>query len=105
MLAWLVTPKFSGLHIYVPLMFQFALEGENPVEHDLYKSPARRAFLHYLRTGQRLSEYHFVDREEFELKFNPYHDPHNGQFTFAPGGPKSLSHVIVSSRRSHAAVG
>lgn len=21
-----------------------------------------------------------------ELKFNPYHDPHNGQFTFGPGG-------------------
>lgn len=59
-------------------------------------SSARRAFLHYLRTGQRLPEEHFQDEAEVELKFNPYHDPRNGQFTFAPGGPGSLSHGTVS---------
>ena len=31
-----------------------------------------------------------------ETKFNPYHDPRNGQFTFAPGGPKALGNVTTS---------
>lgn len=57
------------------------------------KSPARQAFEHYLRTGRRVRE------ARIELKFNPYHDPRNGQFTFAPGGPRSLVRVIVSDRR------
>jgi LysM repeat protein len=34
-----------------------------------------------LRTGKR-----YVGRGRIEHKFNPYHDPTNGQFTFAPGG-------------------
>ena len=38
------------------------------------------AFAIYLRTGQR------VAIPPIELKFNPYHDPRNGRFTFAPGG-------------------
>ncbi|PTS81087.1 peptidoglycan-binding protein LysM [Sphingomonas sp. HMWF008] len=38
------------------------------------------AFSIYLRTGQR------VANPPIELKFNPYHDPRNGRFTFAPGG-------------------
>ena len=38
------------------------------------------AFSIYLRTGQR------VAIPPIELKFNPYHDPRNGRFTFAPGG-------------------
>jgi hypothetical protein len=42
-------------------------------------SLARRAFAHYLRTGRRL-------RVPVEQKFNPYHDPRNGRFTFGPGG-------------------
>lgn len=54
------------------------------------KSAQRQAFAHYLRTGRR---------PELELKFNPYHDPRNGQFTFAPGGPRSLSYVVVSKRK------
>jgi hypothetical protein len=45
-------------------------------------SPARQAFEIYLRTGRRVS---------FEQKFNPYHDPRNGQFTFAPGGAGSAA--------------
>jgi hypothetical protein len=52
---------------------------------------ARRAFGHYLRTGRR-SVIIFAggDRRRLETKFNPYHDPTNGRFIFAPGGPRSL---------------
>ena len=40
-------------------------------------------FGHYLRTGQHL---HGEAAERFlELKFNPYHDPDDGRFTFATG--------------------
>lgn len=56
-----------------------------------FESPARRAFRLYLRTGRTMP-----NGGEIELKFNPYHDPRNGQFTFAPGGPKSLADVLVS---------
>lgn len=37
----------------------------------------RSAFTHYLRTGARPAR-------RVEVKFNPYHDPANGQFTFGP---------------------
>lgn len=62
-----------------------------------YKSAERLAFEHYLRTGQRLSAAAWS--EGVEHKFNPYHDPRDGRFTFAPGGPRSLSHVVISHRR------
>ena len=62
-------------------------------------SPERRAFRHYLRTGRRLEMSAFEgSRAAAEFKFNPYHDPRNGQFTFAPGGPRSLSYVVISDR-------
>lgn len=61
------------------------------------KSAERLAFEHYLRTGRRLSPQAWG--QGVEHKFNPYHDPRNGRFTFAPGGPRSLSHVIISDRR------
>lgn len=54
----------------------------------------RRAFAVWLRTGRRPT----VTPDGVELKFNPYHDPRNGQFTFAPGGPRSLSSVVISDR-------
>jgi hypothetical protein len=54
----------------------------------------RRAFDKWLRTG-RQSPTHPI-----EVKFNPYHDPKNGQFTFAPSGLRSLENVIVSQRTS-----
>lgn len=57
------------------------------------KSPERIAFEHYIRTGRRLSP---QGEREVELKFNPYHDPRNGRFTFAPGGPRSLSDIVIS---------
>lgn len=44
----------------------------------------RYAFTVWLRTG-RLRPEHRADGLEF--KFNPYHDPRDGRFTFAPGGP------------------
>ncbi len=56
----------------------------------------RRAFSHWLRTGFWPT---VRTPDGIELKFNPYHDPRNGQFTFAPGGPRSLSDVIISYGR------
>lgn len=55
----------------------------------------RRAFVEWLRTGR----WRVADPDNVELKFNPYHDPRDGRFTFAPGGPRSLGHVIISDRR------
>lgn len=42
----------------------------------------RRAFLHWMRTGRILPD----DAVRAEWKFNPWHDPHNGQFTSGPSG-------------------
>jgi murein DD-endopeptidase MepM/ murein hydrolase activator NlpD len=48
------------------------------------KSAESVLFEHYLRTGERL----FGDAavQFLERKFNPYHDPEDGRFTFGPGG-------------------
>lgn len=55
------------------------------------RSPARLAFIHFLRTGWRLPQSAFgFESEPLEAKFNPYHDPHNGQFTSGPAG-KAIS--------------
>jgi hypothetical protein len=51
---------------------------------------ARLAFGYYLRTGRRSVAIFAGDHRRLETKFNPYHDPTNGRFTFAPGGPRSL---------------
>lgn len=59
------------------------------------KSAERLAFERYLRTGFRAKQ----QPGALEHKFNPYHDPRDGRFTFAPGGPRSLSRVVVSDRR------
>ncbi|AEG49830.1 hypothetical protein Sphch_2169 [Sphingobium chlorophenolicum L-1] len=61
------------------------------------KSVERLAFEDYLRTGRRLSPQAW--KQGIECKFNPYHDPRNGRFTFAPGGPRSLNHIVISDRR------
>lgn len=50
------------------------------------KSPEVRAFAHYLRTGRRLSAGMLGTASPIETKFNPYHDPKDGRFTFGPGG-------------------
>ncbi len=46
-------------------------------------SERRRAFTLWLRTG-RLPSLH--DADGVEVKFNPWHDPENGRFTFVGGG-------------------
>jgi predicted chitinase len=48
------------------------------------KSLDRQAFEHFLRTGEKLTSREW--RNQVGRKFNPYHDPENGRFTFAPGG-------------------
>lgn len=63
---------------------------------DSSASAQRQAFSHWLRTG-RLPQPRAADGRE--LKFNPYHDPDDGRFTFAPGGPRSLASVVVSDKR------
>lgn len=63
---------------------------------DIASEAYREGYAHWLRTGR------WVERHgegDIERKFNPYHDPRNGKFTFAPGGPRSLARVIVSQRR------
>ncbi len=60
----------------------------------------RRDFSIWLRTGRPPTR----TADGIELKFNPYHDPRNGQFTFAPGGPRSLSRVVISHRRPKTAL-
>ncbi|MDM7958050.1 hypothetical protein [Blastomonas sp.] len=59
----------------------------NPEPRIAYKSYQRQAFELYLRTGKRTQSGGASPR--LERKFNPYHDPENGQFTFAPGGSRS----------------
>jgi hypothetical protein len=49
---------------------------------DFSTEERRRAFNWWLRTGRWPAR----TTAGIELKFNPYHDPRNGQFTFAPGG-------------------
>jgi len=52
-----------------------------------HKSPYSQPFEAYLRTGRRSGL--VAPTRRMERKFNPYHDPENGQFTFAPGGQRS----------------
>lgn len=50
---------------------------------DISPSDERRAFSTWMRTGRLPA----APEDRVELKFNPYYDPRNGRFTFAPGGP------------------
>lgn len=54
------------------------------------------AFGLFLRTGLRS-----VGPSPIEVKFNPYHDPRDGRFTFAPGGAANAT----ANRRKSATVG
>lgn len=64
----------------------------------------QKDFLRYLRTGRQPPEGQFTGRQRMELKFNPNHDPRNGQFAFGPGGAQSSNQGRtggqVSERRS-----
>jgi hypothetical protein len=52
------------------------------MNQSLEKPTGNTEFARYLRTGKwRI----------LELKFNPYHDPQNGRFTYASGGVRSGS--------------
>lgn len=66
------------------------------------KSAHQRAFARYLRTGQRLTATEWQVREQ---KFNPYHDPENGRFTFAPGGSSGsgLSASLINGGKPYPA--
>lgn len=61
------------------------------------KSRERRAFEHYLRSGRRLvAEHEPATGAGLGVKFNPWHDPLDGQFTFAPGGARSGGNGAVA---------
>lgn len=64
----------------------------------------RPGYVHYLRTGRVPVEIKAALGEDiaggYWVKFNPYHDPRNGQFTFAPGHPNALSNAVVSRGRT-----
>jgi len=57
----------------------------------------RRAFSGWLRTG-RLPSVRANDGRE--LKFNPWHDPKDGRFTFAATGVRGSGNSSEASRRS-----
>lgn len=71
------------------------------MSHASFTSPSQRAFSHYLRTGRRLPEEFFVEEQDVEFKFNPYHDPRNGRFTFAPGGARTGPRHTPGHGRPH----
>lgn len=65
----------------------------------LSKASGGRPFEHWLRTG-RLPD--GGTAQVIQLKFNPYHDPRNGRFTFAPGGPSIAPSAGLVRRRAAA---
>lgn len=71
------------------------------------KQVRRRVFAHYLRTGRRVE----IDEQEdagLQMKFNPNHDPKNGQFTFGQGTTASnqrTSHTISPKTTGRSIVG
>lgn len=58
-------------------------------------SEERRAFAIWLRTGRRLR---LGEEGAIEVKFNPWHDPANGQFTFAGRGQASTGRRETGDR-------
>lgn len=57
----------------------------------------RTAFSVWLRTG-RWPPAEFA--RSVEVKFNPWHDPRNGRFTFGPGGPRSKGQDKPAPKRN-----
>ncbi|MBW8754446.1 MAG: hypothetical protein JF595_09885 [Sphingomonadales bacterium] len=63
------------------------------------KSADRLAFEYYLRTGRRLTASEWLAEER---KFNPYHDPDDGRFTFTPDGSAARgSSASMASRQAN----
>ena len=74
-------------------------------EIEMRRNELRRiAYNHYLRTGRVPLEIKSALGEDISggywIKFNPYHDPDNGRFTFAPGHPNAIGNPVVSGRRN-----
>lgn len=74
-------------------------------EIEMRRNELRRiAYNHYLRTGRVPLEIKSALGEDISggywVKFNPYHDPDNGRFTFAPGHPHAIGNQVVSERRN-----
>jgi hypothetical protein len=59
------------------------------------KSAELQAFEYYMRTGWTLPPSRFESAGE--RKFNPYHDPDDGRFTFGPGGGQLSPRASSSS--------
>lgn len=57
--------------------------GDGGQSMDILGKPQRRAFSVWLRTGRRPRP---GDDRKLELKFNPWHDPDDGRFTFRGAG-------------------
>jgi hypothetical protein len=55
----------------------------------------QRAFSVWLRTGRRVR---YPDDRAIERKFNPWHDPDDGRFTFAGAGVRSGRSVDGSAK-------
>lgn len=62
-----------------------------------HESEEMLTFEHWLRTGFVLDEADLALR--MERKFNPYHDPQDGRFTFGPGGQGNPQEIVVYGRR------
>jgi len=72
---------------------------------EAHRRELRRAgYNHYLRTGRVPVEIKSALGEDiaggYWVKFNPYHDPENGQFTFAPGHPNAISNPVISGKHN-----
>jgi|GEM_PF-2346606 len=77
---WMAQPELKSLPVLAsnePFLLPTDIE---PGE---WKSIHSRAFGQYLRTGRLVSMGEGLG--QVERKFNPYHDPQNGQFTSGPG--------------------
>jgi hypothetical protein len=59
------------------------------------KKVERTAFSVWMRTGRWPRR-----AQELELKFNPWHDPRDGRFTFGPGGPRSKNQNKPAPKKS-----
>jgi hypothetical protein len=67
------------------------------------RTQSRSAFEHYFRTGRRpAGSATFACTQPVEQKFNPYHDPRDGRFTFAPGGPDAGRFLNPVARQARA---
>lgn len=77
------TSRKFGLTCWIMLLRCSHLVGQRGSMIDISESERRRAFSMWLRTGRLPSA---RNADGIELKFNPWHDPENGRFTFVGAG-------------------